>query len=76
MFLPLSEGLKLLPEQKKLLKNLVIDDHQPGTLLHDFEALLNFFNERERTLTDAHQLQLRTLSDINERLANPVQLAL
>ncbi len=76
MYIPLSDKLKLRAEHKTVLKNLVIDAHQPGTLLHDFEALLHFFRERERTLTAACQLPLRILSDINERLANPVQLAL
>jgi len=69
MYIPLSDKLKLRAEHKTVLKNLVID-------AHDFEALLHFFRERERTLTAACQLPLRILSDINERLANPVQLAL
>lgn len=44
----------------------------PGTILHDFEALLDYVLKRKLRLTNTLQLPLRALPEINERLAMPV----
>lgn len=76
MFFPLPKGLKLTPEHKRLLQSLTFDEHGPGTILHDFEALLSFIKEKELPVTPAQQLPLRSVTEINVRLAHPLQLGL
>lgn len=72
----LSEGLKFTSEHKKFLQNLVIDASGPGTILHDFDALLNILKDSAFQLTPRHQLPLRALAEINARLIHPIQLGL
>jgi hypothetical protein len=76
MFSLPPEELKLSPEHKQVLRNLSIDETHPGTILHDFDAMLNFLRESPLPLTAGHQLPLRALSEINSRLAHPLQLGL
>jgi hypothetical protein len=67
MFLRPFEGLELTD---------AIDWYTPGSLLHDFEALLLLAKEGGLRLTASHQLSLHTVSQINERLAHPLELGL
>jgi hypothetical protein len=77
MFFPISEGLQFSSEQKRVLQNLAIDENGPGTILHDFDALLGFVKESDKfTITPAHQLPLRAVSEINSRMRHPLQLGL
>lgn len=76
MYGKLQEKLKFTTEYKQLLQNLVIDEHQPGTILHDFGMLLEIFRKDKQSLTPAHQLPLRLLTEINQHLKNPIQLDL
>jgi hypothetical protein len=71
-----SKKLKFSPEHKRLLRSLTIDESGPGTILHDFDALLAFIGRQELTVTPMHQLPRRTLPEINARLARPLQLGL
>jgi hypothetical protein len=64
------------PEHKQLLRSLTIDESGPGTILHDFDALLTFIGEQEFPVTPMHQLRRWTLPEINARLARPLQLGL
>lgn len=71
-----SGKLDFTPHHQQTLATLVIDDHQPGAILHDFDAILTFLSERKPRLTDSHQLPLHMLPDINARLKNPIELGL
>ena len=70
------EEISFSPEHERLLRGLLIDESGPGTVLHDFEAFLALLAGRETPVTSAHQLRLRTLPEINARLARPLQLGL
>jgi len=72
----LPEKPRFSAEHKQLLRGLVIDESGPGTILHDFDALLAFIGEQEFPVTPMHQLPRRTLPEINARLARPLQLGL
>jgi hypothetical protein len=70
------EGFEFTPKHERLLRKLTIDERGPGTILHDFGALLTFIKEREMPVTPMHQLRRRMLPEINARLARPVQMGL
>ena len=76
MYRRLPKDIKFSPQYKRLLRDTVIDQTGPGTILHDFDALLAFLAENETPATGTHQLPLRALSQINARLARPLQLGL
>ncbi len=77
MFLSNAELPQVLPEHKKMLQNLVIDAHGPGTILRDFEALLGLLKEKAGlAITTSGQLPLNALKDINAHLAHPIQVNL
>jgi hypothetical protein len=69
-------GIVLRRQHKRLLRKTVVDENGPGTVLHDFEAFMAFFKERELPLTGMHQLPRRVLPDLNARLARPLQIGL
>ncbi len=71
-----SIKLRLTHDRKTSLHHAVIDQDFPGTILHDFNAVLNLFRETKQILTPAHQLTLNTVKAINQRLKHPLQLAL
>lgn len=72
----IGEKMKFKPQHKKILQNLEINDTNPGTLLHDFQVMIDIFHKQEQTLTAGHQIPLKLLGEINNRLKNPVELAL
>jgi hypothetical protein len=59
-----------------VLRDLVVNESSPGTVLHDFDAFLMFIKEQELSVTPMHQLRRRVLPEINARLARPLQLGL
>jgi len=68
--------MKLTPEHQDVLRNLVIDASSPGSLLPDFEVMLDTIRQDRFELTASCQLPLRVLADLNERLVHPLQLGL
>ena len=71
--------LESLLKDRRSWKNLArtrIDEHGPGDILHDFNALVDFLRENEVPLTGTGLLPLRVLPLINERLAHPLRLGL
>jgi hypothetical protein len=66
----------LTPRKKRLLRQQEITSVAPGTIVHDFDAMLAYVRERPLRVTGTHQLPLRSLSEINARLAQPVELGL
>src|SRR5215472_9566700 len=76
MFGFVPEKLEFLPEHKRTLQSLVIDNSHPGDILPDFEAVLNLIKESGLPLTASEQLPMSTVQDINARLARPLQVSL
>jgi hypothetical protein len=59
------------------LKNQVIEATQPGTLLADFEAFLNFIDSDGIEVSTGNQLlPMNLLREINNQLQNPLHLDL
>ncbi len=71
-----SHQIEFLPEHERTIQGLLIGKSGPGTILHDFEALLTFLKGRELPVTSKQQLPLRVLHEINALLARPIQLGL
>jgi hypothetical protein len=65
---PLSkEAIALLKKQK-------IDETEPGTLLKDFQTLLDFIGEKGIAVSGKQNLlSLKYLGEINQRLSEPIQ---
>jgi len=63
-------------EHKRLLQEVVIDQHQPGTILADFATALAIIKANPPVLTDKEQLPLSTVTAINARLKHPIEIAL
>ncbi|MEA3349936.1 MAG: plasmid pRiA4b ORF-3 family protein [Chloroflexota bacterium] len=61
------------PKQERILKETEIDKKSPGPILHDFNALLTYVSERNLRVTGKHQLPLKALPEINQRLAQPIE---
>jgi hypothetical protein len=73
MYHQLAEKMKFTAERQEALKNLVIDENQPGTILHDFGVLLDILREDNQTLTASYQLPMNLLTQINTSLKSPIQ---
>ena len=71
-----SKKLKFSAEHKQVLKEVVIKESGPGTILRDFNMLLQFFGERGLPMTGTHQLPIRALPDINVRMTQPLRQGL
>lgn len=72
-----SEKLKFSPEQKQMLRDIVIDESGPGTILRDFNSLFNFLSEESVVpVTGTHQLPIRVLPEINARMTHSLQQGL
>jgi Plasmid pRiA4b ORF-3-like protein len=60
-----------------LLRSQSITDKSPGSILSDFQAILNFVQEQEIAVSGVHQLlQLKYLPDLNQRLSSPMDIRL
>ena len=71
-----AESPELTSAHRETLQSLVISEEEPGTILRDFEALLDYLRGSELRVTSGHQLPLRSLPKINARLARPLVLGL
>ena len=76
MYRTSSQKLELSPEHRQLLRDLAISESGPGSILRDFDMLLDYLRERDLPITGRHQLPLRVLPEINARLTHPLQLGL
>jgi hypothetical protein len=60
-----------------LLRSQSITDKSPGSILSDFQAMLNFLQEQEIAVSGVHQLlQLKYLPNLNKRLSFPMDIRL
>jgi hypothetical protein len=72
-----STGMTFTAEDEEVLEQTTIDrTGRPGSVLHDFEVMLDYVRERDLRVTGSHQLPLRALPEINARLARPIELGL
>ena len=55
-----------------VLRDTVITDDSPGTLLHDFQTMLDFVRETEPTLTQSQLLKLQSLRPLNTALKRSI----
>jgi hypothetical protein len=74
-WLPFQE-IEFSPERGRVLRETVVDENSPGTILHDFGVFLVFLKTRNPPVTPRHQLPRRVLPAINERMAKPLKLGL
>jgi len=70
------ETRKVSPEHWQVLKETTITDVGPGTILKDFEALLNYLRKQELPVAGTHRLPRTVLGEINGLLTRPIQLRL
>lgn len=64
---------KLTSADKQILQQTTVDMNTPGSILHDFEAVLDFVVTKRPSLTKNHQLPMKALAPLNERLQQPIQ---
>ena len=61
----------------EILANQAISATSPGTILHDFQVLLDFIGEKGTVVSNANQLlPIKSLAEINENLSEPIQIDL
>jgi hypothetical protein len=70
------EKLEISPEHKQVLKKTTITESGPGTILKDFEALLNYLGKQALQVAGTHRLPRTVLGEINGLLTRPIQLRL
>jgi hypothetical protein len=70
---------KSLPseEQIALLAAQTITETEPGTILQDFQTVLDFIGEKGITISGKrHQISFNLLAALNQRLSHPIEIAL
>ncbi len=76
MFSFYATKIKFKRAHARLLRRQRLTETEPGPIVHDFEALLGYVGEQPLRVTGTHQLPLRSLGEINERLHRPLELGL
>jgi len=59
-----------------VLKDTIITETGPGTILRDFKAILNYLKEKDLPVSGTHQFPRSLLPEINTLLSCPIQLGL
>ena len=74
----ISEGLPPLPEKAiALLQQQKITATEPGTILQDFQTLLDFVGEKGIPVSGKQNLlPMKSLAELNQHLSEPIQIAL
>jgi hypothetical protein len=73
----MSDNIALSPVHQRTLHNQTISEREPGAVLRDFEALLDFVQTHVIVMSVKHQLlPMSLLAELNSRLSrtNPVSL--
>jgi hypothetical protein len=71
-----AHAFELTPTQTNLLEAQDFERRAPGTLLRDFEALLNLIGDQGMPVTPAHLFAMNCLETINRNLTYPLELRL
>ena len=67
----------LSPKHQRILREQKISQDEPGTVLRDFETLLDFVSTREVRVSGINQvLPMNSLAEINARLSKPHRIGL
>jgi Plasmid pRiA4b ORF-3-like protein len=65
------------PDAEALLTQTVITETSPGTILKDFQTLLNFIGEKGIVVSaNNHSLPMKSLGELNQLLSEPVAIDL
>ena len=71
------DQFSLSKERQQTLRKTKISREGPGSILRDFDELLNFIEETQPQVTARQQLfSMRSLEPLNARLSHPVELSL
>ncbi|MBW4616911.1 MAG: plasmid pRiA4b ORF-3 family protein [Desmonostoc vinosum HA7617-LM4] len=63
--------------QTQLLQELSIDENHPGTIVRDFQTLLDFIQPKGVEVSSVNNLlPLKVLSELNSRLSHPIEIKL
>ncbi len=72
---PPPEALELTNKHRQVLRDQIIDENGPGTILHDFETLLAFIGTEGIPSTGKYRLlPMKSLEEINRKLVHPIQI--
>jgi len=72
-----TQVLTLSSEDEQLLHQQAIDETGPGTILHDFQAVLDYIGLQGIEVSNKTQFfPLKVLPDINQRFSHPIQIDL
>jgi hypothetical protein len=52
-------------ERKRILKDTMITESGPGTILSDFNVILNYLKEKDLSVSGTHQFPRSLLPEIN-----------
>ncbi|BAY99508.1 hypothetical protein NIES37_34910 [Tolypothrix tenuis PCC 7101] len=76
--LTLNQELPSITEsQQALFTQLSIDENQPGTILRDFQSLIDFIQPKGVEVSSVnHLLPLKVLSELNLQLSHPIDTKL
>ncbi|MDZ7962376.1 MAG: plasmid pRiA4b ORF-3 family protein [Aulosira sp. DedQUE10] len=67
----------LTESQQAIFTELSIDENQPGTILHDFQTLIDFIQPKGVEVSSVnHLLPLKVLSELNLQLSHPIDTKL
>ena len=72
----LSQYPTLTADLKKHLQQQNIEFDKPGTILADFQQLLDFVADGDIPVTRTYLLPLKVLRPLNQRLSQPLELGL
>ncbi len=71
-----SRKLECSPEHRKILTETVFKECSPGTVVKDFEILLESLRQGDLRITVTQQLPIRVLPELNARLTHPLESGL
>jgi hypothetical protein len=71
-----TKTLALTSAQIRQFETQDFEHHAPGTVLRDFEALLNLVGEQGLPVTPTHLFAMNVLPTLNRALTQPLELRL
>src|SRR5262249_5512835 len=71
----MQHEFKLTPAQEQILREQVIDDSHPGTILRDFQSVLDFVGpEGVEAAGKYNLLPIKAIDELDRRLSRPLHL--